>query len=145
MNSVELLAFLRCCRWAVETSVSPAGRPQAAVIGFAATDSSHLIFDTIASSRKAGNLRTNPHIALVIGGLDGREQTVQYEGVVDFPVGQELDDLKRIYFDRFPDGRDRAEWSTILYVRVTPRWVRYSDFSKNPPVIVEFPAEDWRS
>ncbi len=65
---------------------------------------------------------------------------MQCEGVVEFPVGQELEDLKQVYFDRFPDGRNRAQWPDILDVRVTPRWVRYSDFSKTPPVIANFPA-----
>jgi hypothetical protein len=74
----------------------------------------------------------------VIGGLaDGDERTVQYEGLADEPTGFELEQLKEHYFTRFPDGRDRQRWPGILYVRVRPRWLRFSNFNTTPPTIVE--------
>jgi len=79
MDPKSLLAFLRGHRLAVLSSVSAMDRPQAAVIGFAITDRFEIIFDTLASKRKAKNLRQNPRLALVIGGLiAGDERTVQY-------------------------------------------------------------------
>ena len=76
---------------AVESSASDTGTPQAAVVGFAVTDQFEIVFDTLASTRKAQNLRHHPKIAFVIGGLvDGDERTVQYEGVADEPSGAEL-------------------------------------------------------
>ncbi|MEO8102958.1 MAG: pyridoxamine 5'-phosphate oxidase family protein [Betaproteobacteria bacterium] len=139
MDRASLAAFLKSHRWAVASTVAHNGMPQAAVIGVAATDSLELVFDTLATTRKAANLRANPHIALVIGGLDGEERTVQYEGVADFPAGAELEELKRVYFAAFPDGIARLRWPGILYVRVKPRWLRVSDFNADPPVILEFP------
>ena len=38
-------------------------------------------------------------MALVIGWDDGR--TVQYEGICDEPAGNELEQLKALYFERF--------------------------------------------
>lgn len=138
MNEVELLSFLRSQRWAVEATASAAQAPQAAIIGFAVTDQCELVFDTLASSRKAANLRTNPRLALVIGGwIDSDPRTVQYEGVADFPAGAELERLKQVYFSAFPDGPTRLSWPGITYVRVKPVWVRYSDFRSEPPVITE--------
>jgi uncharacterized protein YhbP (UPF0306 family) len=124
---------------AVEASVSASSSPQAAVVGFVATDSFELFFDTTESTRKVVNLRANSAVAFVIGGLgSGEERTVQYEGVVDEPQGRELDQLKELYFLRFPDGRERQRWPGILYFRVRPRWVRFSDYRTDPPEIVEF-------
>ena len=112
--------------------------PQAAAVGVIVTDAFELFFDTLDSTRKVGNLRTNPRVAFVIGGLaDGEERTVQYEGVVDEPTGRELDDLKARYFARFPDGPERQAWPGLTYMRARPRWIRFSDFHQTPPEIVE--------
>jgi Pyridoxamine 5'-phosphate oxidase len=62
------------------------------------------VFDTLAFSRKAANLRANSRVALVIGGWnDSDPRTVQYEGVADFPTGAELERLKQVYFAAFLD------------------------------------------
>ena len=138
MTRSELLAFMRRHRLAVQASVSASGA-QAAVVGIAVTDRLEIVFDTLASTRKMQNLRTNPRIALVIGGmLDGDERTVQYEGMADEPSGDELEYAKAAYYAVYPDGPDRLSWPGLTYVRVRPTWIRYSDFGANPPAIVEF-------
>ena len=135
---VHLIEFLRQHRLAVEASVSPDGAAQAAVVGFAVTDGLELVFDTLASTRKAANLRQNPRLAFVIGGLDaGDERTVQFEGVADEPTGSELERLKEAYYRVYPDGPSRLAWPGLIYVRVTPTWVRFSDYTVDPPAIVE--------
>ncbi len=109
------------------------------MVGFIVTDDFEVFFDTLAATRKIPNLRRNPRVAFVIGGLvDGDERTVQYEGVTDEPKGPDLDRLKELYFIRFPDGRARQTWAGLTYVRAQPRWVRFSDFNQTPPEIVEF-------
>ena len=139
MTLEEVLQFMRIHSLAVEASVFPSNSPQAAVVGFVVTDDLQIVFDTLDVSRKAQNLRKNGRIALVIGGLSsGDERTVQYEGTADEPAGAELESLKEIYFARFPDGRDRQKWPGLIYIRVRPRWIRYSDYNQSPPVIVEF-------
>lgn len=141
MTPRELLAFMRLHRVAVQASVTGEAAPQAAVVGIAITDRFEVVFDTLGSSRKARNLRANPSIALVIGGLmPGDERTVQYEGVADEPEGAERDRLTGAYYAVYPDGRDRLSWPGLTYVRVRPRWIRYSDFGEPTPLIVEFTA-----
>jgi hypothetical protein len=142
MHPRELLEFLRLHRLALEASVSGAGAPQAAVVGFAITDQFEIVFDTLESTRKAQNLRSHPTIALVIGGLvGGDERTVQYEGVADEPSGAELDRLRKVYYAAYPDGPSRLNWPGLIYVRTRPTWIRYSDYNRDPPEIVEFLAE----
>jgi hypothetical protein len=141
MDGPRLLDFLRQHRVAVEASVSLGGGAQAAVVGVAFTDRFEVVFDTLASSRKAQNLRQNPKLALVIGGLlAGDERTVQYEGVADEPSGSDLERLKQTYYAVYPDGPSRLLWPGLIYVRVRPMWIRYSDYSLDPPQIVEFTA-----
>jgi len=134
MNPSELYAFLRKHRLAVISTVR-AGAPQAAVVGIAVTDALEIIFDTLTTSRKYANICADPRVALVVGWDD--EQTVQYEGIADLPTGHELDACKAAYFAAWPDGPARETWPDIAYVRVRPRWLRYSDFSKSPPQIEE--------
>ena len=143
MNRSAILAFMRRHRVAVQASVSAAGSAQAAVVGIAVTDRFEIVFDTLGSSRKAQNLRRNPKVAFVIGGLvDGEERTVQYEGLADEPTGEELERVKQAYYDVYPDGRSRLAWPGLTYVRVKPAWIRYSDFSVASPMILEFTAAE---
>lgn len=142
MRPEELLQFLRQHRLTVEASVTPSLGAQAAVMGFAISDEFEIIFDTLNSTRKVVNLRQNPRVAFVIGGLhSGDERTVQYEGIADEPSGAELDRLREIYYRVYPDGRARRSWPGLIYVRVRPTWIRYSDYNVNPPQIVEFSAD----
>src|SRR5437773_8929024 len=73
MNPAELLDFMRHHSLAVQASVSAAAAPQGAVVGFVVTDRFELFFDTVDTTRKVQNLRRNPKIAFVIGGLTGGE------------------------------------------------------------------------
>lgn len=132
VTRAELLAFLRRHRYAVQASCAGDGAPQAAVIGIAVTDELELVFDTLGTTRKAGNLRKDPRIALVVGWDEA--QTVQLEGLADEPAGAELDRLKRVYFERFPDGPERESWPHLTYFRVRPTWARYSDFREGGTV-----------
>jgi hypothetical protein len=65
------------------------------------------------------------------------EQTVQYEGEAFLPKSSELERYKQIYFATWPDGPARQSWPGIAYFIVRPRWIRYSDFDRTPPLIEE--------
>ena len=142
MNADErarILTFLRSHRWAVEATASPDGSPEAALVGYAVTDQLELVFDTLSSTRKATNLAANPRVAVVIGGWgDGDPRTLQIEGVADLPGGTELQRLQHAYIAAFPDGPTRMSWPEITYVRITPTWMRFSDYRVLPPDIVEW-------
>jgi general stress protein 26 len=138
MKRDELVRFLRKYKLAVQASVAPGGAPQAAVVGFAVSDELEVVFDTTEDTRKCRNLRADPRIALVIGWDD--EITAQIDGLADFPTGKELDRVRECYFVVYPDGRERLAWPGITHVRVRPTWIRYSDFTKDPPHVVEVSA-----
>ncbi len=136
-----LLAFLRSRRYAVQSSIHPGGAPQSAVVGIAVSDDFEIVFDTLGTSRKAVNLRQRAEIAFVIGSLEGTdERTVQVEGRADEPQGAERARLIELYLAVFPDGRVRQQWPGLTYLRATPRWLRYSDYTRDPPLIAEWDA-----
>ncbi len=142
MTPQALLDFLRLHRVAVQASVSATGAPQASLVGIAVSDRFEIVFDTIETTRKAVNLRRDNRVAMVVGGwVTGDERTAQIEGAADEPQGPELERLKAVYYGIYPDGVSRARWPGLVYVRVRPAWIRYSDFNRNPPEIVEYGAE----
>ena len=79
------MAFLQKHRLGVLSTVSPAGEPEAAVVGIAVIDDFEILFDSLETTRKCVNLHSKPQIAFVIGW--DAEITVQCEGIADEPKG----------------------------------------------------------
>jgi hypothetical protein len=141
MTRAELLAFMRRHPHSVVATADADGAPQAAVVGVVVSDDFELFFDTIETTRKAVNLRARDRVAFVVGGPEpGAAETVQLAGTADEPLDVDLEELKQLYFQRFPDGVARQAWKGLTYVRVRPTWLRYSDFRVDPPRILEWDA-----
>lgn len=107
------------------------------MVGIAVTDDLEIIFDTVKASRKYRNILASPFVSFVIGGWDG-EITVQYEGKAIVLGGDaDAERLKEIYYEVYPDGRDRLKsMNGLVHIKVTPTWLRYSDY-KEPQIIAE--------
>jgi pyridoxine/pyridoxamine 5'-phosphate oxidase len=127
VNKAGLFEFLSSQRLGVLGTIAPDGSPQSALIGIAVTDRLEIVFDTLRTTRKYRNLVSNPAASFVVGWAG--EITVQYEGEAREPVGAELAAYQATYFKTWPD---------ITHFVIRPKWVRYSDYGQNPPVIEEF-------
>jgi general stress protein 26 len=130
-----ILAYLRAQRLGVVSTLAASGAPQAALVGIAVTGALDIIFDTVFTSRKHANLAADPRAAVTFGGHG--EQTLQCEG---YARRVDLDDERdrpylETYYAAWPDGLTRREWPTIAYWRITPTWVRYSDYERGPLII----------
>lgn len=132
----EVAQFVAAQQLAVVATLGPDGAPQAALVGIAITDRFELVFDSVDSSRKIRNLRHDPRVAVTIGGTMQDERTVQVDGIADEPDGSEGERIRDAYFRRWPDGRERVSWAGIAHVRITPRWLRFSDWNVAPVVVV---------
>ena len=135
MDRREIYDFLKSHRYGVVSSVSADGLPQSALVGIAITPMLNIVFDTLKGSRKYPNLLRNPHCSFVIGWVG--EQTLQLEGVAEEPSGDELARLQAAYFEAWPDAQARTQWRDIAYLVVRPKWLRYSDYTQNPPLVWE--------
>jgi len=134
MDKAKIYEFLKQHKLAVLSSVSPSGKPQSAVVGIAVSENLRIIFDTLDRSRKYANIVQNPNVSLVIGW--DNETTVQYEGIAELLAGPTADHYREIYYEVYPDGRDRAaNWAGLVHFKVSPKWIRYSNF--NGPVLIE--------
>ncbi len=127
MEKQAIYEFMSAHRHGVLATVSFGREPEAALVGIAVTPELEIIFDAIETTRKIGNLRHNPRIAFVIGwGPD--ERTIQYEGIADEPGGSELERIKRAYCAVWPSAPERDMWPGHVYVRVRPKWIRFSSY-----------------
>jgi hypothetical protein len=136
MNKADLFQFMASESLGVLGSLSSDGAPQSALVGIAVTLELEIVFDTLKTTRKYLNLSTNPAASFVIGCTT--EVTVQFEGIAVELSGGDLARYQKVYFAKWPDGPARMSWPGICYFVVRPRWIRYSNFDKRPPEIVEF-------
>ena len=114
---------------AVVSTLSKDNKPEAALVGFAISKDLEIVFDTVKTSRKYRNLSQNPLVAVVIGW--DNETTMQYEGIATELTDADAEYYKEIYFEAYPDGRERAKtWLHIVHFKITPKWIRYSDFNE---------------
>lgn len=134
----EVAQLVAVQQLAVVATLGSDGAPQAALVGIAITDRFELVFDSVDSSRKIGNIRRDPRVAVVLGGTMQDGRTVQLDGIADEPTGDEGERIREAYFRRWPDGRERQSWRGITHVRITPQWLRFSDWTVSPVVVAEW-------
>ena len=135
MDKASIYGFMTGYRYGVVSSIAANRVPQSALVGIAVTPELEIVFDTLNSTRKYKNLIKRPSCSFVVGW--GGEKTVQYEGTAAEPKGAELERCQEVYFSVWPDGLARMSWPGITYFVVRPKWVRYSDYDQNPPLIEE--------
>ncbi len=130
-----VLEYMRSHRLAVVSSVSANGAPQAALVGVAVTDALEIVFDTTSATRKHANLLRDPRASVTLSGPG--EQTLQLEGNA-YPVSldeQRDSTYRETYYQAWPSGRDRRAWPNLVYWRIVPTWLRYSDYERGPLII----------
>lgn len=130
----ELRRLTRKRQYAALATASRDGLPEAAPLRYAVTDEFELVMGTLRTSRKWANLQRNPAVAVVVW---DDEFSIQIEGTFDEPVGSDQDRLRSFFAAEFPrEARLRAGRASHVYFRITPSWVRYSDFSDEPPRVL---------
>lgn len=130
-NLKELVSdFIKRHPLGVLATVSPEGKPEAAVITIALTDAFEIIFETFRNYRKYENLRRNRSVAVVVGW--DSDITVQYEGTARELADNELKKGKEEYFQKHPGLRKWDNLPEMAWFKVTPAWVRYLDNNTDP-------------
>lgn len=125
-----ILEFIKRQKLAVISTVSIDNKPESAVLEFGQTNELELIFETFTSSRKYKNLLTNQHVSFVIGWDEN--MTVQYEGVAEELNSDNALPYKQIYWEKNPHAKRWASREGIVYFKVKPTWIRFSDLNKHP-------------
>ena len=139
-NTVKVLDFIRSQKLSViATSDLHTPSPESAVVAHAEDDNLCLYFQTGRHTRKAANLRVNPHVSLVIGfGLDPMI-TVQYQGKArQLTDPAEIAAAKQRFYDKnSPTTRAFLEHPTAILFKVEPSWIGCSDYTGPTPQVIE--------
>jgi Pyridoxamine 5'-phosphate oxidase len=79
MEKTELFAYLRGQCLGVLGTLSRDNEPQGALVGYAVTSDLEILFDTVRTSRKYGNMIANPRVSFAVGNTVGKgdERTVR--------------------------------------------------------------------
>jgi Pyridoxamine 5'-phosphate oxidase len=136
MTERDIYDFMAKRKLGVLGTIGRTNLPQSSLVGIAVTKELEIVFDTVKTSRKYGNLVARPDCSFAVG-WEG-EQTVQYEGEAAELSGNELVRLQGLYFETWPECRVHLTWPDIVYFAVRPRWIRFSDYDQKPPLIQEF-------
>lgn len=122
----------------ISTVAKNSDQPESALIAFTQTEDLEIVFESFAGTRKWNNIKSNPRVALVVGWSLDNYITLQYEGVAA-PIS---DSGKEVYIQLFLDKDTPCTEKFLrdprvqLY-KVTPTWIRYSDYTNDKPKIVE--------
>ena len=122
----QFIAYIGEVRAGVIATANREQGPESAYINLAVMPDMAIVFETLITSRKYRNLPRDPRASLVIGGKG--KTTLQIEGLVDEPTEVLLDDIIQIYYDACPQNVSHRNWPGITYMRLRPRWLRYSDY-----------------
>jgi uncharacterized pyridoxamine 5'-phosphate oxidase family protein len=129
-----ILEFLRKHTLAVIATCHRNGTPEAATVDFSVRDNLEIVFDTFRDTRKFDNLAERPGVAFVVGWNDNI--TVQYEGEATRVPAADIEQYQEAHLDSVPAEREFIERGAVMF-KATPRWIRYSDFNKEPPELIE--------
>ena len=133
-NKNKILEFIKSKKIGILATISPKGKPEAAVVEYVATDKLEIIFNTFSTYRKYKNLKHNPNVAFVIG---WDEISVQYQGHAIEAKGNLEDLCKKIHSAKIKHKTKFSAMPTIRYFKIKPRWIRYIDYSKKPWEVFE--------
>jgi uncharacterized pyridoxamine 5'-phosphate oxidase family protein len=129
-----VLEFLKKHVLAVIATCHRNGTPEAATIDFCVLDDFEILFSSFKETRKFKNIAERPGVAFVIGWDDNI--TVQYEGDATAVPAADLQKYQEVFLNSVPAEREFIERGAVLF-KATPQWIRYSDFNKEPPELIE--------
>lgn len=139
----KILDFLKSQKLAVIATSGPERRsPESALIAFTEDENLCLYFQTGRHTRKAANLKVNPHVSLVFGLSLDDMITVQYEGAAkQLVTKEELEECKQRFVAKdSPTTKEYFNHPTAIFFKITPTWIGCSDYRGGRPEVIELNA-----
>lgn len=127
----------------ISTVAQNSDQPASALIAFVETEDLEIIFETFVDTRKWRNLRENPRVALVIGWNTKEHITIQYEGVATSIPPAETEKYIQLFLAKdTPCTEAFLRDPRACLFKIRPSWIRYSDYTKATPKIIELEITD---
>lgn len=131
-NKSTILDFVKKNSLCVLSTVTPDHKSESAVMAYAVEDDFTFVMSTEPGTRKYQNIISNPNVSIIVGGLDS--PSIQIDGIASIPEDQATP--KEFALKQHPDLKDYLS-DTIKFIEIKTTWLRYSDFTQNPPIIEE--------
>lgn len=127
----DILEYLNTQRISVLAVEMPDGSPHAATVHFAHTEEPFLfIFETYTEYRKSEALLEGKksRASLVVGFHEENPKTLQLDGEVS--IIEKEDPLVELYLNKFPEKKEKAKATKVIFFTFTPTWWRFTDFTR---------------
>lgn len=141
IDKITVLQFVKSQDLCVLSTASKSGKSESAVMACAVKvetsdqASLQILMFTDPAARKMAHLKENNQISVVIGGLKN-DPSVQIDGTCQIVSAGQIESVKQYLLSVHPDWQNYFSDQTV-FLKITPAWLRYSDFSQNPPAIIE--------
>lgn len=136
MDLDAIFEFFKEQKYAVVSTLSGSGSPQAALVGISRYPDFKMVLGTQAKTRKFQNIQQHDRVAVVVG-LGQSHQTIQLEGQARILEGEERQHYMEEHFLQQPWSRSYADDPGQNYILIEPTWLRYTDIDQKPELIVE--------
>ncbi len=136
MTLKDVLQFIQEHDLAVLATSGPDNTPQAAILEFTALDDATILIDTLKTSRKYHNMKSNSKVALVIGWENNR--TVQITATATELAGQDLVRAEEQHVHNNEYARKWEEYDRVAYFALKPSTIHYTDAGQSPWTIEDF-------
>ncbi|MFA6602413.1 MAG: pyridoxamine 5'-phosphate oxidase family protein [Candidatus Shapirobacteria bacterium] len=135
MDKNKVLEFIKSQTLAVLSTATKQGIIESAVMAIAVTDNWEVLMSSEPNTRKIFNLKNNPYTSLLVGGL--QSPSIQLDGTSVVLTDSEGEEIRKQIIAIHPNTAEYLN-PPIAYIKFIPNWLRYSDFSQEPPIIHEF-------
>jgi len=138
-NHTRILSFLKTHPLATISTIAKGSiQPESALIAFTQTEDLEIIFESFVGTRKWRNLKTNSRVAFVVGWDTKEHITLQYEGVAMPILSSEREQYIQLFLAKdTPCTEKFLRDSRVCLYKVSPTWIRYSDYTHDTPNIIE--------
>ena len=133
----DVCAYMSEHKTCVLATKGPDNRPQAATVGFSVNGRLELLIGMSEESRKAGNIRRFPWVAVVVTD-ESRNLTVQYEGEAALADELDLNSRMEAHLEQVPGAKRYLGRDDQVWFIVRPHLVRMSQGSGDGYEVVEF-------
>ena len=116
----------------VLSTASAQGKPESAVVGYSVQDDLTIIINTSPTSRKVGNVRSNPYVSFVTG-WSFDSLNIQCDGTATL-IEQSHPDFKKTDDAYFAPQEETRKFhpQDAVYIVIKPTWIRILDHSQQP-------------
>ncbi len=91
-----------------------------------------VLMSTEDNSRKMKNIKANPQLSIIVGGLKG-DPSLQIDGKIKILVDDEKTQAVEFMLTEHPELKEYGVESGAIF-EITPNWVRHIDYSQDPSV-----------